>query len=45
MSGKKSELRPEYPARLIRSGVRGKYAKRKSSTTGAPRSSCRWECA
>jgi hypothetical protein len=28
MSGKKSELRPEYPARLIKSGVRGKYAGR-----------------
>lgn len=28
MSGKKDELRPEYPADLIRSGVRGKYAKR-----------------
>ena len=28
MSGKKDELRREYPADLIRSGVRGKYAKR-----------------
>ena len=28
MSSNKDELRPEYPARLIRSGVRGKYAKR-----------------
>jgi hypothetical protein len=28
MTGKKSELRPKYPGRLIRSGVRGKYAKR-----------------
>jgi hypothetical protein len=28
MSGKKSELRPEYRARLIKSGVRGKYARR-----------------
>ena len=28
MSGKKNGLRPEYPARLIGSGVRGKYAKR-----------------
>jgi hypothetical protein len=28
MSSKKDELRPEYPADLIRSGVRGKYAKR-----------------
>jgi hypothetical protein len=26
MNGKKGELRPEYPARLIKSGVRGKYA-------------------
>jgi hypothetical protein len=26
MSGKKDELRPEYPARLIKSGVKGKYA-------------------
>jgi len=28
MSSKKDGLRPEYPADLIRSGVRGKYAKR-----------------
>jgi hypothetical protein len=28
MSSKKDELRPEYPADLIQSGVRGKYAKR-----------------
>lgn len=28
MSSKKGELRPEYPADLIKSGVRGKYAKR-----------------
>jgi hypothetical protein len=28
MSGKKSELRPEYPARLIKSGVKGKYVTR-----------------
>jgi len=28
MNGKKDELRPEYPARLIRSGARGMYAKR-----------------
>jgi hypothetical protein len=28
MSSKKDELRTEYPARLIRSGVKGKYAKR-----------------
>ena len=28
MSNKKDELRPEYPADLIKSGVRGKYAKR-----------------
>ncbi len=28
MSSKKDELRPEYPADLIGSGVRGKYAKR-----------------
>lgn len=28
MSSKKDELRPEYPADPIRSGVRGKYAKR-----------------
>ena len=28
MSSKKDELRPEYPANLIRSGVRGKYTKR-----------------
>jgi hypothetical protein len=28
MSSKKGELRPEYSADLIRSGVRGKYAKR-----------------
>ena len=28
MSSKKDELRPEYPADLIKSGVRGKYAKR-----------------
>jgi hypothetical protein len=28
MSSKKDELRREYPADLIKSGVRGKYAKR-----------------
>jgi hypothetical protein len=28
MSSKKDELRSEYPADLIKSGVRGKYAKR-----------------
>ena len=28
MSRKKDDLRPEYPAELIKSGVRGKYAKR-----------------
>jgi hypothetical protein len=28
MSSKEDELRPEYPAELIKSGVRGKYAKR-----------------
>lgn len=28
MNSKKDELRPEYPADLIKSGVRGKYAKR-----------------
>jgi hypothetical protein len=28
MSSKKDQLRPEYPADLIKSGVRGKYAKR-----------------
>lgn len=28
MSSKKDELRPEYSADLIKSGVRGKYAKR-----------------
>ena len=28
MSSKKDELRPEYPADLITSGVRGKYVKR-----------------
>ncbi len=28
MSTKKDELRREYPSDLIRSGVRGKYAKR-----------------
>ena len=28
MSSKENELRPEYPAELIKSGVRGKYAKR-----------------
>jgi hypothetical protein len=28
MSNKENELRPEYPADLIKSGVRGKYAKR-----------------
>lgn len=28
MSSKKDELRPEYPTDLIRSGERGKYAKR-----------------
>ena len=28
MSSKKDELRPEYPADLIKSGERGKYAKR-----------------
>lgn len=27
-SSKPDELRPEYPADLIRSGVRGKYAER-----------------
>jgi hypothetical protein len=29
MSDQDYELRPEYPADLIKSGVRGKYAKRK----------------
>lgn len=28
MNSKTNELRPEYPADLIRSGMRGKYAKR-----------------
>ena len=28
MSSKDKDLRPEYPAALIKSGVRGKYAKR-----------------
>ena len=28
MNSKKDELRPEYPTDLIKSGVRGKYAKR-----------------
>jgi hypothetical protein len=28
MSSKENELRPEYPAELIKSGVRGKYAKK-----------------
>ena len=28
MSSKKHDLRPEYPADLIKSGVRGKHAKR-----------------
>ena len=28
MSSKKDEMRSEYPADLIKSGVRGKYAKR-----------------
>lgn len=28
MSSKKDELRSEYPADLIRTGVRGKYAQR-----------------
>lgn len=28
MSSKDDELRPEYPADLIKSGERGKYAKR-----------------
>jgi hypothetical protein len=28
MSNKENELRPEYPSDLIKSGVRGKYAKR-----------------
>lgn len=28
MKSKDDDLRPEYPADLIRSGVRGKYAKR-----------------
>lgn len=28
MSSKEKDLRPEYPADLIRSGVRGKFAKR-----------------
>jgi hypothetical protein len=28
MSSKENELRPEYPADLIKSGARGKYAKR-----------------
>jgi hypothetical protein len=28
MSNKENELRPEYPADLIKSGVRGKYAMR-----------------
>ena len=27
MNSKKDELRPEYPEELIKSGVRGKYAK------------------
>jgi hypothetical protein len=28
MSSKRDELRPEYPGTLIKSGVRGRYAKR-----------------
>ena len=28
MSSKRDDLRPEYPATLIKSGVRGKYAKK-----------------
>lgn len=28
MSSNKDELRPEYPRELIKSGVRGKFAKR-----------------
>jgi len=28
MSSKENELRPEYPAEVIQSGVKGKYAKR-----------------
>jgi hypothetical protein len=28
MNSDKDELRPEYPEELIKSGVRGKYAKR-----------------
>jgi hypothetical protein len=28
MSSKKNQLRSEYPSALIKSGVRGKYAKR-----------------
>jgi hypothetical protein len=28
MSSKEKDLRPEYPADLIKTGVRGKYAKR-----------------
>ena len=28
MSSKENELRPEYPAEMVKSGVRGKYAKR-----------------
>ena len=28
MSGKKDEMRTQYPVDLIKSGVRGKYAKR-----------------
>jgi hypothetical protein len=29
MKGKDRDLRPEYPAKLIKSGMRGKYARRK----------------
>lgn len=28
MSSKKGDMRPEYPASLVKSGTRGKYAKR-----------------
>ena len=33
MNSKDDELREEYPEELIRSGVRGKYAKRYSAGT------------
>jgi hypothetical protein len=37
MKAKDDELRPEYPAALIKKGVRGKYAKRYRESTNVVR--------